>query len=197
MKKTSLLMVAVFSVTMLFAQTSSFGIKGGANLSTLTNNQGGEREHKIGFNVGALAHLHMGAKWALQPEVVYSSQGTEYMLGNTEHKLKLDYLNVPFLFQYFAAPGVRLQTGPQVGFLLDVADKVGDVETGFFDKTDYKDIDASWSFGASYVSRAGIGIDGRYNLGLSNINNTLTSGSSGVVKNSVFQVGLFYQFSGR
>lgn len=188
MKKISLLVIAFCTVSVVFAQTSSFGLKGGLNLSKTTNN-----DYKPGFHVGGLAHLHMGRTWALQPELVYSSQGTKYDVGNTEHKLKLDYLNVPFLFQYFAAPGVRLETGPQVGFLLNVSDKVGDIETGFFDKTDFKEVDASWAFGAGYISSSGLGVDARYNLGLTNINNVTTTS----VKNSVFQIGLFYQFSGR
>ena len=194
MKKTSLLLLAAFTVASVFAQTSSVGLKGGVNLASTTNN-----DFRTGFHVGFLAHMHMGPNWALQPELVYSSQGTEYIepISRQEHKLKLDYLNVPFLFQYFAAPGLRLQTGPQVGFLLNVDDEVNGVESGFFEKRDFKDIDASWTFGLSYIGRSGFGVDARYNLGLSNNNNPAESGLNGTTKNSVIQAGIFYQFSGR
>jgi hypothetical protein len=37
-------------------------------------------------------------------------------------------------------------------------------------KDDYKKVDFSWAFGASYVSNSGLGVDARYNLGISNIN---------------------------
>ena len=46
------------------------------------------------------------------------------------------------------------------------------------------------SFGGGYLVRSGLGVDVRYNLGISNIseNNDVD------VKNRVWQFGLFYQF---
>lgn len=187
MKKISLIILAVATVSFVQAQTSSFGLKGGVNISNTTNN-----DTKIGYHVGALAHLHMSGPIALQPEVVYSSQGAKYRLSNGNvHTLDLNYVNVPFLVQYMTGSGLRVQTGPQVGFLTSVQDKVNGTETGFFNKNDFKDTDFSWSFGLGYMGRSGLGIDARYNLGLSNIN----PAPGNTIKNNVGQIGLFYQFS--
>jgi hypothetical protein len=82
--------------------------------------------------------------------------------------------------------GLRLQTGPQVGFLTNARSKGGGEEATI--KTSLKDTDFSWSFGGSYLSRIGLGIDARYNLGLTDINKTAAD-----MKNRVWQVGLFYQ----
>ena len=60
-------------------------------------------------------------------------------------------------------------------------------------KDEFNKIDFSWVFGASYITTMGIGFDARYNLGLSNINES----DAVKVKNRVFSVGLFYQFGAK
>jgi hypothetical protein len=186
MKKISLIALAICATTMVFAQRTSFGLKAGLNYSTLTN-----QDYKVGYHLGALAHIHMSPTWAMQPELVYSNQGGEYTLSNGQkHKLNLNYVNIPVLFQYMVGTGLRLETGPQVGFLAGVEDKVNDVQTGYFTSSDFKNVDFSWPIGFSYIGTRGLGVDARYNIGLSNINNAGVSN----IKNNVLQVGLFYQF---
>ncbi|HSC39395.1 MAG TPA: hypothetical protein VLD19_16040, partial [Chitinophagaceae bacterium] len=55
----------------------------------------------------------------------------------------------------------------------------------------YKTFDLSWVFGAGYLTKSGFGIDVRYNLGLTDIND---AGGSTSIHNRVFAVGAFYQF---
>jgi hypothetical protein len=192
MKKISLFFCTLFLAATIFAQNSSIGLKAGVNISNL-NNSGTDMGSKVGFNGGLLAHVHLAPSLALQPEVVYSGQGAKYTVGGTEHSLNLSYINVPLQLQYMFANGFRLQTGPQVGFLANVKDKVSGTnnETGFFTSEDFKTVDFSWSAGLSYLGASGLGIDGRYNFGLGNINNA----GSNVIKNNVFQVGLFYMLN--
>jgi hypothetical protein len=87
--------------------------------------------------------------------------------------------------------GFRIQTGPQLGILASVNDKLNDVETGNFTSDDFKSIDFAWSAGLGYLTYSGFGIDARYNFGLSNINDFGTNN----LKNNVFQVGLFYMLN--
>lgn len=182
MKQISLIVLAMATAFAVHAQ-SAVGLKGGLNLSSVTN-----RDMKLGYHVGMLAHLHMGPKWALQPEVVYSNQGAEYELSNArDYKLNLNYINVPFLFQYMAGNGLRLQTGPQVGFLTSVTDKVEGGQLNAVNKDDFKETDFSWSFGVSYLGRSNVGFDARYNLGLTDINAT----GPAKIKNNVGQIGVF------
>jgi hypothetical protein len=56
-------------------------------------------------------------------------------------------------------------------------------------KNRFKQSDLGWAFGIGFLSTSGLGVDARYNLGLSDI----TKGR-GNVKNRVWQFGLFYQF---
>jgi hypothetical protein len=72
--------------------------------------------------------------------------------------------------------------------LAGVKDKRNGTETGIFTSDDFKTVDFSWSAGLGYLTYSGLGVDARYNFGLSNINDFGTA----TVHNNVFQVGLFY-----
>ena len=173
------------------AQKVSFGLKGGLNLSNLHYSDDViDAKTKLGFNLGALAHLHLAPQLALQPEVYYSAQGAKYDVGNDEAKVKLGYINVPVLIQYMFDNGFRLQAGPQVGFLINAKSELGSVETDI--KDNLKKVDFGATAGVSYVHpKNGLGIDARYNLGLSDINDV---SSSTKTTNRGAQIGLFYIF---
>jgi len=181
----------IFSAAMLllihsaFAQHVEYGIKGGVNFSNLRNTTAdNSADSKTGFNVGGLAHIHLTRAFAIQPEIVYSTQGAEFSNGD---KLRLNYINVPVLAQYMFGNGFRLQTGPQLGILTTSNYKSGHTET---DVDNFSNADFSWAFGASWLSHSGVGIDARYNLGLTDVTKSTTAD----YKNRVWQLGLFYQF---
>lgn len=190
MKKISLIFCTLFVAVTLFAQNASIGIKGGLNVANIRVNGNNDWGSKLGGHGGLLAHIHLNPNLAIQPEVVYSSQGAKYTISNGEHSLTLHYINIPLQLQYMFNNGFRLQTGPQVGFLAGVNDKVRNTETNIFTTEDFKTVDFAWSAGLGYLSASGLGIDGRYNFGISNINNA----GSNTLRNNVFQVGLFYMF---
>ncbi len=172
------------------SQPVAFGLKGGLNVYNVNNEDGEKYDSKLGFHAGALAHIHLASQLALQPEVVYSSQGAKYNFGSTEAKLKLGYVNVPVMVQYMFDNGFRIQAGPQVGFLINAKTEVGNVETDVKDQL--KTVDFGVGAGIAYVDpRSGFGVDARYNLGLSDINDDNSNSKS---TNRGFQVGVFYLF---
>ena len=191
MKKLYLLLLTVFSLAAANAQVQ-FGVKAGANFSTFTGENTDDAKTKVGFNAGALVALPLFNEFTLQPEVVYSGQGFKVDDQGISGTFNANYLNVPVLFKYNNPTGFFLQTGPQIGFLMSAKVKSGgqtEDEKDLFNSTDF-----SWAFGLGYlVKSVNVGIDARYNLGLSNI--AKDSGDE-KVKNSVFQVGLFYLFGG-
>jgi hypothetical protein len=185
MRNCILLIVLVLSTTFTFSQNRSaqLGLKAGVNIANF-NDDVYTRDARVGFHGGLLVHVHVKPKLAIQPEVVYSQQGAE--VGNG--KQKLDYVNIPILIQYLFSNGFRLQTGPQIGILADAEFKNNDgVE--FDNDHGFSKTDAAWVFGLSYISTSGLGVDARWNAGLSDI----TKGS-GNVMNRVWQIGMFYQF---
>jgi hypothetical protein len=191
MKKIFLFTFMVMASCALYAQT--FGLKGGLNVATVDNNQGSNIESRLSYHAGGLVNIPISPQLAVQPEVVYSSQGAKYVVGNNEqHNLTLNYVNIPVMLQAYVGRGFYAQVGPQLGILTGVADKVNDIETGIFTKQDFKSNDVSVGFGVGYKGLSGFGVDARYNLGLTNINNT----GSANIKNNVIQVGLMLSFGG-
>ena len=195
MKQIILIVALVVTSSLVNAQHFHWnpGLKAGLNLATLS---GGSDEVDNGmntsFNAGVLVHMHYMKHWALQPELMFSGQGTEYTFVGENVHLNLCYINLPVQLQYMFANGLRLQSGPQVGFLVSAKSKVEgedavDVDDGF------NTIDFSWVFGVSYIHRSGFGVDARYNLGISNV----SEDDAEKVRNSVIQAGLFYQFKGK
>lgn len=182
----------IFVITMSFcglfgltyAQTANvqFGVKGGVNLSSIktpdiTSNS------KSDFHAGAFTHIHLNKNFAIQPEIIYSRQGGDY----NNVKLKTDYVNIPVLGQYMFGNGFRLQTGPQIGFLTNADVEVSGNKQAvreFLNTTEF-----SWAFGAGFLTKSGLGIDARYNLGISDI-----AKDAPEIKNRTWQFGLFYQF---
>ena len=184
MKKIFLILTAtLISSAYLMAQHTQFGIKAGLNSAHVERDGAIDYDSKLGFHIGGLAHIHVTSHFAVQPEIVFSTQGGE----SGDEKLQLNYINVPVLAQYMTS-GLRLQTGPQFGFMVSAERKFSQGELDADDL--YSSFDFSWSFGAGYLLPSGLGIDARYNLGLSNIsdNNVYEA------RNRVIQVGLFYQF---
>jgi len=182
-------MMSMLLTGTLSAQSVNLGVKGGLNVYNVSNNN--QYNPKAGVHLGLLGHIHLAntSKWALQPEIMYSSQGAR--IGESANRLNLDYINVPVLFQYMFDNGFRLQAGPQLGFLVN-ANTV--VEGNKIDrKDDYKGVDLGLSLGASYVHPpTGFGIDARYNLGLTDI-----SRNESEYRNNGFQLGVFYLFNHR
>lgn len=189
MKRITFFLIAVFYFTGLFAQYQpKFGVRGGLNIANTKNTESGETGSKAGLHIGFIAHTHLTPEISLQPELYYSNQGGKK--GNVN--FNLNYINVPVLVQYNFDNGFRLQTGPQLGLLVDVNDKTKGEEYNIISADDFKSTDFSWSFGLGYLTYSGIGFDGRYNLGISKINDDPTRG--GKSTNRVFQLGLFYLF---
>jgi hypothetical protein len=196
MKKLNAFVLALLVSLCVAAQEDpKFGLKGGLNVSTLNYSDATNADWRTGFHLGGLAHIHITPSFSLQPEVYYSSQGGKIPnpFGSGEMNLNLSYINVPVLLQYNFANGFRLQGGPQVGFLVGVSDKVNDVELHRLSTDNFKSVDVSLPLGISYLGYSGLGVDARYNIGLTNISKSSTP----TIKNSVFQVGAFYLFDHR
>lgn len=189
MKKVFFVFVCAAAVVTAKAQVK-FGVKAGVNIASETGDISGIKS-KPGFNAGVYAKIPLVAAFSLNPEVYFSGQGFKAKDGSITEKVNTDYVNIPVLVQYNHSCGFFAQTGPQLGILLSAKYKVEDVKEDI--KSAYKTTDFAWAFGAGYITKLGIGINARYNLGLGNINDA----SSAKVHNSVFQAGLLFQLGGR
>jgi hypothetical protein len=194
MKRVILIFLAVSSTALASAQVQ-FGIKAGYNLANFSQSGSGTTEDtkaKSDFSAGILVSLPLFNSFYLQPEIMYSGQGTKVSELGTDATFNYDYLNIPVLFKYQHESGFFAETGPQVGFLLSANVKADGQSSDA--KSSSQTTDFSWAFGLGYKTKMNIGIDVRYNLGLTDVNKDTSGGS---IKNSVFQFGLFYLFGGK
>ncbi len=169
----------------LSAQSSTFGVKGGLNVYNIVNDNEANYDTKMGYHIGMLFHIHLAPHFAVQPEVLYSTQGA--ILGDVT--LKLGYANVPVMLQYMFDNGFRLEAGPQLGFLTKADSELNGSNSDI--KNDFKMIDFAVGVGVGYINPpTGFGIGARYNYGLSDINENSTVKSY----NRGFQISLVYQF---
>jgi len=169
------------------AQHFNIGVKGGINAYTTAQENISKVEPKLGLHLGLMGHAHLSRQFALQPELVFSMQGSRYTASGNDVNLSLNYINIPLLLQYMYDNGFRLQAGPQIGILASAKAKTNNTTVDV--KDDLQTLDIGLGVGMSYVNPAtDFGFDVRYNHGLSNINKNKTSGNY----NRGFQVGVFY-----
>lgn len=173
-----------------FAQktvTPEYGVKAGVNFATLKSSIPGDINTRTALHIGALAHIHLSDMFALQPELLYSGQGASFPGDRTD---RYNYLNLTVNIQYMFDNGFRIQTGPQVGFLLAAKTQTGDLETDI--KSQIKALDFDWTAGVGFLFSNGFGIDARYNFGIADITK-----ASNTVRNNVLQTGVFYHMRRR
>ncbi|HEY4968245.1 MAG TPA: porin family protein [Puia sp.] len=188
--------ILAFLITCICSITSAqvrFGIKAGYNLSTLiysgTTSLDGEKSMS-GFNAGIFASIPFSKTFSLVAESVYSSQGAGFQNAYGSGNFTYDYINIPVLLRYRLSMGIFFETGLQAGILLSANEKSNGNTTNIMYRTYSQDF--AWPMGLGYqIPNQHVGVDLRYNLGLTNISK---SGSDVNVKNSVFQFGVFYTF---
>lgn len=183
---TTVIAIFVF-VGVATAQNANVGIKGGLNVYTLENSDNSNADPKLSFHLGLLGHIHIASQFALQPELNYSLQGSKYTIAGKEVKVSLHYINVPVLLQFMFDNGFRLQAGPQLGFLASANSELQKTDTNV--KDNYETLEYGLGFGVSYVNpKSNIGLDFRYNHGLSNINKN----GNAKIYNRGLQAGVFF-----
>lgn len=129
MKKLFLMAILlVAGSTSMNAQGIDFGVKAGANFSNL-DGDGIDGDNLTSFHAGAVLEVNLFENFSLQPEVLYSSQGTKL----EDEDIKLDYISVPVLAKfYLISDKLSIEAGPQFSFLVN--DDVPEVfETKSFD----------------------------------------------------------------
>ena len=179
-----------------------FGAKGGINLANIVGDDAGDANMFVGFNAGFFVEIPVTDKLTIQPEILYSAQGSKSegplvidgSLYDVKATMKLNYINIPVMFKYNVAEKFSLEAGPYVGFLTTAKMKV-DVD-GYGSATeDMKDLVKSTDFGIAlgmnYDFSDVIFANVRYQGGLTQIGDT---GEGDNIKNSVFQLGLGFRF---
>jgi hypothetical protein len=173
MKKAFLAVIALGVITIASqAQGVRLGAKLGANLNKVTGKSFNE-EFDLGYHVGGFLEIDLTKKWGIQPEVYFNQASTTrtsefssiYTANpNANTHIKLNYLSIPILLRYNVGNIVTLNLGPQFSVLMNN------------DKTLLQNGQAAFK-GGDFAMAGGLTLNlkmlrvyGRYNIGLSNIN---------------------------
>lgn len=205
MKNVVLGLCILFTFGISSAQKAKFGLKGGLNIAN--QNYTGEGAPSpssiIGFNLGAFTEIKLNDKFALQPELIYATEGSKFdfdflydgIVYKSNIEFKFGYINIPVMLKYYAAQEFCLEFGPQLGLMTSADAKAtvsGRSATQDVSKN-FNTTDFGLNFGLSYNINSNVFIQGRYNLGLSNIAKT-ESGDNATIKNNVISFSLGYKF---
>jgi len=197
--------VLLFSIN-IFGQENKidFGVKAGVNYSTLFFGNDVPSEFpasfngKIGFHIGGFMRYKFSEKLMLKPELLFSTQGAEYLLDTSEiiidpnnptfnNNYKADIneymLLLPILLDYYFNPKFDVEFGPQFAYVVsnEITDNNDNIELslGNYDKFE---VDLCLGIGYNFSEKYRVGL--RYNFGITERNNR---------KSSVFQLGLQFR----
>lgn len=188
--KGSIIIAFVVVCSAAYSQAQfAIGIKAGPNFANLdVKDPQATYDNRTGWHAGAFANLKFG-KVAVQPELLFSQQGSKVKYSaNQSFTSNFSYINIPVIIKLYTIAGINLQIGPQFGFLTnepEVQDPQGQtVENA------YKKSDVSLAMGVGWDLPFGLTLDGRYNLGLTKIEDDPTLDAT---KNQVWQISLGYK----
>ncbi len=173
----------------------SVGAKGGLNVSNLSGVNADNYETKalIGFHAGGFVTFNIGRNFAIQPELVYSTQGGTIESGNITEDLKMNYFNIPVMVKFMTDKGFYIEAGPQLGFQsgdLDFDNVEASVEGSDFSicgGLGFQPTKSPFGFGVRY--NAGMGTTGELDFSNPSIDNA-------DFKNGVLQVSLYWRLFG-
>lgn len=201
MKKTFLLLViAIVGVTTSSSAQEywNFGVKGGVNFTNMTSDGFEDNNSRTGFHLGVLAEIPVSDRFSVQPEVLYSAQGTEATRIFSGERIKgeyqLDYIQVPVIAKFYIIDGLALEAGPSFNFLVQ---EEYDFESNSINFEQDSEFASTFEFGgalgASYKLNNGFFINGRYVLGFTDAFDS-SSFDDDAIKNNGIQLGVGFIF---
>ncbi|MCT4600483.1 MAG: PorT family protein [Marinifilaceae bacterium] len=177
----------------IFAQDgkkTKFGIKGGLNLSNIYGKNVENNDLRASFHLGGFIEYALNNNWYIQPEIIYSQQGTT----DTSNTFELNYIAVPLMFKYYFNNKFNIEFGPQFNYSVNAKIKNDKVSLDISDEINQKDFTAGINFGCGVHFSSHLAIYARYNLGLTNIIKENEHLLDENIKNIVFQLSLAFKF---
>lgn len=184
MKNSKKLILASFVLTfMVFTSSKAqenapkIGIKGGVNFSNLYTEDVDDNNVLTGFNVGLYAKLPITNSVAIQPEIYYTTKGSEVIYNDAfadgTARFKLNYIEVPVLLVANVTKNFNIQVGPYVSYLVSgkTTNESNDGSFDFennLDTNDYNKFDAGIAGGIG-IDLASVNFGVRYNYGLTKV----------------------------
>lgn len=201
MKKYCILLITTIGLAFNSYGQINFGIKGGVNRAYISTNSGDqtfdERDKnstaaKFGYHAGLFMHFPLTEKLALQPELLFSTQGrktTDYFIYETH----LNYLSLPLLLEIKPFEDFGLIVGPHFNYLLSAKTKAedGTYDAGYVYDNNW---DIGWTGGIVVQVTPKLYLTARYKQGLSTLTKKQLGGEGHPAdlnnRNQVIQIGV-------
>jgi len=171
------------------AQGVRLGAKLGANMNKV-DGQSFDDGYDLGYHVGGFLEIDFNKRLGIQPEVYFNQStttrtnqfGAFYQANpNASTKVKLNYLSIPILLRINLGKIATLNLGPQFSVLM--SDNKNMLQNG---QEAFKGGDLAAAGGLTLNLKM-LRVYGRYNIGLSNINDI---DNQDKWKNQQLQLGL-------
>lgn len=202
----TLAVFVAFSFLTVQAQSDlKLGIKGGVNFANLSSSDTNENKVLTGINFGVFAKLPITKSFAIQPEMYFTSKGSQQTYENAfatgTAKFELNYIEVPVLVVFNLTNNFNFQLGPYASYLVSSKVKnVSDINFNFEDNIasgDFNKFDTGIAAGFGFDTKS-IGFGIRYNLGLVTVGKEKTYLGTNYKfpdgKNGVINLFLSYSF---
>jgi len=162
------------------------GVKGGVNIANLnTDPSDAELGDSLpGYSLGAWWAVPVNRSMSIRPEALFTLKGDREKASSADATIKMSYIEVPVLatmsFLQDAKTQPSLFLGPSVGFNVAAKSKVADIETDVKDQTETVEFGLVVGGGLDFKvgEKNSVGLDLRYNLGLTDVANTDTGTST-------------------
>jgi Outer membrane protein beta-barrel domain len=190
MKRILLLMPALLLAAAAHAQ---FGVKAGLNAAVLDGDNLGSTStrYKTYYHAGLLYEANVLGPVFIQPELLYSLQGSSIRTAIGNYDARLHYLNLPVLAKVTVGP-VFVEAGPQLGFMVA---RQNDNVAGGTSSYNFKRTDFTLAAGGG-LKLGNLLLGARFNAGLNDINTPrdISGLNDPRFKNRVIQGYVAYQF---
>ncbi|MEW4922220.1 outer membrane beta-barrel protein [Algibacter sp. 2305UL17-15] len=198
MKKIPVLLIAFLFFNLINAQVEiKPGLKGGLNIANLTNmdNIGGNSKSITSFHIGGTLSFKFADFYTLQPEILYSKQGSDFSVSGTNNgqfQIELNYLSIPVNNKFYAGDnGLNFQVAPIIDILLSHKN-VNDPQA----------VDIAVAFAIGYDIASGVYVSVAYKQGITDLfgrnvntgNGYQTTDVGDLILNKVIQLSVGYQF---
>jgi hypothetical protein len=176
------------------------GVKAGLSTSQVAGDTYGGF-HKAGADAGIMVTGKINEKWTAQLEMQFIQKGSKHN-GNPEigdysyYNLRLNYLEVPVLFQFHQKKFV-FEAGPYFGYLISSEEYNQDGEV--FNPNPFNTLEIGAGAGISYTLYKNLSVNWRYSNSIFSIRAYQPSRRLDVPgqRNNVLAFTLVYQFKGK
>jgi hypothetical protein len=187
-KKIALITLFIASSIIGMSQGFHMGVKFGTDIQKI-NGASFSEKFAFGYHLGGFAELKLSKSITIQPELYYSAVklDTGSAFSQTYDsislaKLKFGYLNIPLILSIKAGEKMAVQLGTRYGIIVDDNLSIKNNVESAFKKGDFSVL-AGIQFNFSKIK-----IYGRYQIGLSNLNDI--TGSTEKWKSQSIHIGL-------